>query len=253
MKVDYSPVQWQAILQKAEAIRLACPGPVARHLNKRISIPISLRLLRLGIHPNWITFFNMILGISSGFFVAQATYGMMLLGGFIFQLASILDGCDGEVAKLSGKTSKVGQYLDTLSDNGALVSFLIGLLTVFGKTHTTGELAWASVLLTLGAVGILFHIIYFLKTETDSASLTTFYKEYLSKLPRDRFKPMMGVLDFGTVMLRKDCTTLFFFALTVFGILDWGVYLAIAATWVGIFILTFLKMVPQYEQKSTPI
>ncbi|MBI4223369.1 MAG: CDP-alcohol phosphatidyltransferase family protein, partial [Deltaproteobacteria bacterium] len=92
--------------KRLEAIRLATPGPVARHLNKRISLPISWQLAKWGVHPNWISAFNITLGWSTGFFTAQGTYPFYLLGGFLFQMASIFDGCDGEVAKLRGMTSK---------------------------------------------------------------------------------------------------------------------------------------------------
>jgi len=52
-------------------------------------------------------------------------YIYVVLGGFLFQLASILDGVDGEVAKFTFKVSKIGGWLDTIGDNSTLLMFLV--------------------------------------------------------------------------------------------------------------------------------
>lgn len=234
-----------------EKIRLSTPGPVARHLNKRISLPISVRLARWGVHPNAITFFNMIFGISTGFFVAQGTYLSMLLGGFLFQMASIFDGCDGEVAKLTNKTSKLGQWLDTLSDNGALLSFLAGLMIAFAKSHSEAITGVVAFLLITGVGGIFLQVILFLKKETNSASLLTFDKEYLSKLPLKNGSFLMITIRYGRILMRKDVFSLLFFVAALFGILPLWFYIAAVGTFVANGILIWLKIKQSSFSTST--
>lgn len=212
--------------QKLEAIRLGALGPVARQLNKRISLPISFVLAKWRIHPHFITVFNMGVGFSSGFFVAQGDYFNSLIGGALFQAASILDGCDGEVAKLNQQTSKTGELLDTIGDNGSLLSFFLGLLVAFSKNHST-SLTMLVTFLLLGGLGLLLgQIISFLKKNTESASLATFDKVYLSKLDSP-------LIRYGRVFLRKDVFSLVFFLSAIVGLLPIWVYLATFGLWVA--------------------
>lgn len=230
--------------QRLEAIRLATPGPVARHLNKRISLPISAQLVQWKIHPNWVSFFNIALGWSTGFFVAQGTYPYYLLGGFLFQMASIFDGCDGEVAKLRGMTSKFGEYLDSISDNGALISFFAGLL--IANFH------WGlAIFLTAGLAVLFFQIILFLKRNTRSASLVTFDKEFLSKLSLNDGTFLMTFIRYGRVLMRKDVFSLLFFLFALAGWLPAWLYIAAGGTWIANGILLWLKTKKYSSSTST--
>jgi CDP-L-myo-inositol myo-inositolphosphotransferase len=50
-----------------------------------------------------------------------------IIGGILFQIASILDGCDGEVATLKHKQTKLGAMVDTVSDHLSNIAFIIGV------------------------------------------------------------------------------------------------------------------------------
>ena len=240
-----------------EKIRLSTPGPIARHLNKRISLPISLRLARWGFHPNWITLVNMVLGVASGVVVAEGTYNAFILGGFMFQMASVFDGCDGEVAKLTFTTSKFGQYFDTLSDNGALLSFFAGLFMAYAQLHTATITSGLAILFAVGLGGLLWQMIQFLKKNTNSASLATFDKEYLAKLsPETTPHFLLKLIQIGKTLMRKDCFSLLIFISALFGILPWWLYLATASTWIANGVLLHLKQLAQnaaYEQENNRI
>ena len=85
-------------------------GWVSKNINSKISIPVSKLLIRTNLHPNTITLFVGCLGISCGFLYANNN---ALLGALILQLSTILDRCDGEVARIKLKESKFGQWFDT--------------------------------------------------------------------------------------------------------------------------------------------
>ena len=59
--------------------------------------------------------------------LALGGYLALLLGGFLAQFASIVDGCDGEVARLKFQTSRYGGWLDAVLDRYADALLLFGL------------------------------------------------------------------------------------------------------------------------------
>jgi len=118
--------------KKAENILLAnlkktSDGPVSRHLNRPISIRISKYLLRKCITPNQISFFAFILSMLGALFFFLGGYVNLLTGGVLAQASSIIDGCDGEVARLKFQTSEFGGWYDAVLDRYADAFLLFGL------------------------------------------------------------------------------------------------------------------------------
>ncbi len=84
--------------------------------------------MRTGIRPNVVTIFIVLFGLASGVAAAIAQpWWMLVVAGALFQLQSILDGCDGEIARLTYRFSKTGQWLDTLGDDFTNWTFTFGL------------------------------------------------------------------------------------------------------------------------------
>ena len=92
-------------------------GPVSRLINRRISIPLSWLLARFRPSPDAISIVSLIVGVAGGIFLAL---GEGIAGGILVQLCSILDGVDGEVARLSLRAGPRGTlwdgFLDRLGD-----------------------------------------------------------------------------------------------------------------------------------------
>jgi len=85
-------------------------------LNRRISIPISRQLIKFPITPNMVSIFTLGVGIAAAGFFAYGGYWSTLLGAFLCLFASILDGSDGEVARLKLQESDFGCWLETICD-----------------------------------------------------------------------------------------------------------------------------------------
>ncbi len=110
----------------------ATDGPISRHINRPISLFITEKLLLPSrISPNQITIFSFLLSLlAAGAFFMPLSWGP-ILGAFLAQLASIVDGCDGEVARLKFLESPFGGWLDSLLDryaDAALVFAMAGHL-----------------------------------------------------------------------------------------------------------------------------
>ncbi len=228
-------------------------GVIAKKVNKRISIPISLILARTRIHPNYLTVFNMGIGFLSALFLIQNTYWYIVLGGFFFQLASVFDGVDGEVAKFTFTVSKIGGWLDTISDNGTLFLFLAASSYLY-FLNFTGYLAIAVIAcLFIGLVTLLIAMITYLKKYSDSGSLVAYDREFLQKLPPE--DPLVALVNRLKYITKKEFFALFLFLFSFTGRIDLiipliAVILVAGALTLQIINLRYLKEFPSLSGES---
>ena len=102
-------------------------GLVSRYVNRPCSTRISRRLANYQITPNQISLFSFLCSVlAAGLFVIN-DYFALLLGGIVAQFASIVDGCDGEVARLTHQNSPYGGWFDAVLDRYADAFLLFGL------------------------------------------------------------------------------------------------------------------------------
>jgi phosphatidylglycerophosphate synthase len=130
-------------------------GVFAR-MNRRISIPISRQLIKFPITPNMVSLFTLGVSIAAGAFFALGGYWNTLLGAILSVWASILDGCDGEVARLKLQASDFGCWLETACDY--LYYLLIFAGMTIGLARNSGNRAywaWGGALLFGAAFTIL--------------------------------------------------------------------------------------------------
>ncbi len=112
-------------------------GPVARHLNRPLSRWITKYLIRTPATPNLISFVSWLLSCMAAILFAVGGYPALALGGLIAQFASVIDGCDGEVARLKHSASQSGGWFDAILDRYADAFLLFGLTWhVFSANNT---------------------------------------------------------------------------------------------------------------------
>ena len=119
-------------LHKAERIltdklKKSSDGPVSRYLNRPLSLIISKYLVKTDITPNQISFFSFVLSLIASAFFLLGNYMALATGGVLVQVASIIDGCDGEVARLKHQESDFGGWFDAVLDRYADAFILLGL------------------------------------------------------------------------------------------------------------------------------
>jgi phosphatidylglycerophosphate synthase len=135
-------------------------GVVAR-FNRRISLPISLVLIRTPITANQISIALVGLGLWAAWLFSLGTYGAGVLGAAISLAASLLDGCDGEVARLKYQESAFGCWLETIGDYTYYIAIFGGLtIGAVRATHnplfyTLGFAALAGSLITASILILL--------------------------------------------------------------------------------------------------
>jgi CDP-L-myo-inositol myo-inositolphosphotransferase len=102
-------------------------GPVSRWLNRPISTRISKFLVNFNITPNQISFVSFVLSMIAAGLFALGNYWFLAIGGIVAQFASIIDGSDGEVARLKYLSSDYGGWLDAVLDRYSDAFLLFGL------------------------------------------------------------------------------------------------------------------------------
>ena len=89
-------------------------GPVSRHLNRRVSSLVTTHIIvKTSLTPNQLTVLIFLFSMLA--FPAYLS-GLYWLGALIAQLGSMLDGCDGELARLKNMSTPQGAFYDSVLD-----------------------------------------------------------------------------------------------------------------------------------------
>ena len=127
----------------------------------------ALAFNRFDIHPNTVTIWSMIIGAASaGFFACgsfyySGTWGLMMniIAIVLLMIADILDCTDGQLARLSGKKSRIGRILDGVAGFAWFTPIYVLLVYRFYLHHDI-EFGWLGIENTeentLIATGIVF-------------------------------------------------------------------------------------------------
>jgi phosphatidylglycerophosphate synthase len=128
-------------------------GLVARHLNKPLSFRITRHLLcRLPVTPNQVTVGAGVVGLLGCALIAAGRPLSIFAGLLLAHLQSVLDGCDGELARVRFQQSAIGEWLDTLVDDGLNLALVAAL--GIGVSRFRGA-AWPMVLALLTCAMLL--------------------------------------------------------------------------------------------------
>ncbi len=111
-----------------EKLKKNTDGPISMILNRPISIKISELLLKTKITPNQISLMSFIVGLFGALFFYLGDYIFLVIGGLLVHLSSIIDGCDGEVARLKLSESKYGGWFDAVLDRYADAIIIFGMI-----------------------------------------------------------------------------------------------------------------------------
>jgi 1L-myo-inositol 1-phosphate cytidylyltransferase / CDP-L-myo-inositol myo-inositolphosphotransferase len=107
--------------------KVADDGYIAANLNRPLSTRLTARLADTAIRPNHVTIAAFLLALAAAGLFATGTYGLEVLGALLLQGSSILDGVDGELARLKHLSTPGGAWLDTIMDRYADVAVALGV------------------------------------------------------------------------------------------------------------------------------
>lgn len=112
-----------------KSLKKPTDGPISRYINRNISIRISKWLVKTKLTPNQISSISFLMCFLSAGFLSQSGYLFLAIGAILAQFTSILDGCDGEVARLKFQTTEFGSWFDAVLDRYGDAIILFGLIS----------------------------------------------------------------------------------------------------------------------------
>ena len=123
-------------------------GFMSRHFERKLSMAVTRRLVDTSVTPNMMTVVSVAIGLAAAPCFLSAAPAWQLTGALLFLAHSILDGCDGELARLKFLESRHGAVLDFWGDN--IVHFAVfSSIAVGWALHTHS--AWP---LVVGGVAV---------------------------------------------------------------------------------------------------
>jgi phosphatidylglycerophosphate synthase len=132
------------------SLRKPQDGWTSRWLNRYLSLAITRWLVRTPLSPNQVSIGILGVGLAGAALAAMGGYGAQLAGAVLFQAQSVLDGCDGEMSRVTHRGSLTGEWLDTVGDDLTNYGFFAG--AAWGLHARTGAALYlAAGALTLAA------------------------------------------------------------------------------------------------------
>jgi len=129
-------------------------GIISKTINRKVSLRITKLIAPAGITPNQVTVISFLITAASAVSFALAS---PVLGGLLAQFASILDGVDGEIARLKFLRSKFGEMFDSILDRYGDFLILIGMtFSWYSATGHTAALLAGAAAITGAPMSMLF-------------------------------------------------------------------------------------------------
>lgn len=150
---DFLDARGPAADESARALysRLGNPkdGYIAK-FDRALSIRLSRLMLPFPISPNQVTTASLLLGFLGAWWLAAASAKTQFAGAWMLWLCALLDGCDGEIARLKHQSSPSGAAYDLWADHFAHLATFVALPVGVARLHPGQDWLVPGVLLVTG-------------------------------------------------------------------------------------------------------
>jgi archaetidylinositol phosphate synthase len=119
------------------------------------------------VTPNLLTTVRLVVGLAAAAAFVPGAYGWSNIAAVLLVVSNFLDHTDGELARLSGKTSRFGHLYDLASD--ALVTILLFVAIGLGVANSGRSPLEVSPLILGGMAGISVSLIFYLRMRIEDA------------------------------------------------------------------------------------
>ncbi len=132
--------------------------PINQFLNRPAAFVVAKFFHVTNRSPNFVTLFSMVFGVVAGYFFSRGRFPFMLYGAVLLELMIVFDCADGQLARISGKSSPFGKTLDALADTATHFSIFYGV--AFALLRDTGSY-FPFVLAVISQLSMYLHIILY--------------------------------------------------------------------------------------------
>jgi len=207
-------------------------GFMARHVERPISLQIVRRLASTSVTPNQVTLISVAIGLAGAPCFISALWPWQTFGALLFLVHSIVDGCDGELARLRFQESRWGGVLDFWGDNVVHIATFACMAVGWSLSVSATWPLWFGAAAVFGNAGSAA-LVYWrqMRVKADSGPLFT-------SVSAESDRRLAWLLDAAS---RRDFIYLVLL-LALFGKSDWFLLLAALGAPVFFFLLVFLAM-----------
>ncbi len=152
--------------------RSVAPGGLVVHApwDKRLARALVRPLVGTPVTPNHITASSLVIGLAGALLIAKGGTAMHW-GALLFMVSALLDHADGELARMTGQTSRFGQIFDVLTGGIVHVALFCGI--GYGLRDSLLH-SWA---LPMGivaglAVAVIFVLVFELERRVDREAIS---------------------------------------------------------------------------------
>ena len=128
-----------AKLRMLKSLEKPTDGVISKYFNRKVSRRITARIVNRNLTPTQITIISFLIALVAAAFFFLGEYKYLVIGGILAQASSIIDGCDGEVARLKFLTTDYGAFVDSVLDRYADAIIILGL--IFGYWLLNGSIS----------------------------------------------------------------------------------------------------------------
>jgi archaetidylinositol phosphate synthase len=143
------------------------PAPPPRQWDARLARLLVTPLMSTWVTPNHLTTVRLLVGVASALAFGAGSYRWVNIGAFLLVASNFIDHTDGELARISGKTSRIGHFYDLAADAFVTVALFAGI----GAGVARAGQAMFAPPLALGCVaGVAVALIFFLRMRIEECA-----------------------------------------------------------------------------------
>jgi len=183
-------------------------GWLTRVVDRRLSRLLTRALLPTGVSPNQITAAAILLGLAAGALFATGSPALATVAACVFFASTIVDGCDGEIARLTFRESRLGARFDLVGDNLVHLVLFGGIAWGLARRAPEGSAALLGVPLMVGVLLAMAAVYACIVRRPPTTAQRTLYESFASR-------------EFAYLLL----------AMTLAGALEWFLWIAVTGTY----------------------
>jgi len=174
-------------------------GLWTRFVLRPLSFPVAWAALRMGLSPMAVSFFSALVSIAGGILFSWPDYVLAAAGAALFNVFSVLDCVDGNMARTSGKAGPWGGWAD------AVMGFMV--LLVSGLTSSANLLTRTAYQIYKNIAGQTAHgSVSFERMLAENAGITGFLMPLLLVFHFCNFLPgMWFIIWFNAAFYGGGC------------------------------------------------
>jgi phosphatidylglycerophosphate synthase len=101
--------------------------PAKRPWDARLARRLVAPLIHSWVTPNYLTTLRLMVGLAAAAAFIPGSYGWSNIAALLLVLSNFLDHTDGELARMSGKTSRIGHLYDLASDAAVTILLFVAI------------------------------------------------------------------------------------------------------------------------------